>query len=97
MLPRRTGSRGYTARDNRRFVNAVCTVAISLLKSLPGRLAAVLADRGYDSDAIIRHCLENNSRPIIPPRINRKERRPYDRARYRLHHYVEHALLRLKA
>ncbi len=73
-----------------------CTIAIPLLKSLPGSSAAVLADRGYDSDVIVRHCLENNSRPVIPPHINRKEHRPYDRPLYRLRYCVENAFLRLK-
>ncbi len=52
-----------------------CTVAVPLLESLSGSPAAVLANRGYDSDAI-RYCRENNSRPVIPPRINRKNSAP---------------------
>ena len=56
----------------------------------------MLADKGYDADAIIRQATEQSMRPVIPPRRNRKEQRAYDKELYRLRHLVENAFLHLK-
>ena len=52
----------------------------------------LIADRGYDSDAII----EQGMKPVIPPRKNRTRQRPYDKHLYKLRHLVENAFLHLK-
>lgn len=44
---------------------------------------AVIADRGYDSDAFVGTVIGRGSEPVIPPTKNRKYPRPYDRALYR--------------
>jgi transposase len=56
----------------------------------------LLADKGYDSDAIVAQAEANQMRVVIPPRRNRKEPRDYDRDLYRLRHWVENAFLYLK-
>ena len=56
----------------------------------------LLADKGYDADAIIRQATEQGMSPVIPPRRNRKEQRAYDKDLYRLRHLVENAFLHLK-
>jgi transposase len=56
----------------------------------------LLADKGYYSDAIIAQATEQGMKAQIPPRKNRKEQRPYDKALYKLRHLVENAFLHLK-
>jgi len=56
----------------------------------------LLADKGYDSDAIIDAAKWNGMEPVIPPRKNRKEQRYFDREIYKLRHLVENAFLVLK-
>jgi transposase len=56
----------------------------------------LLADRGYDSDAIVQSAVDRGMTPVIPPRKNRKVRRHYDEHLYRLRHLVENAFLKLK-
>ena len=56
----------------------------------------LLADKGYDSNAIIAQALEQGMDPVIPPRKHRKESRDYDKHLYRLRHLVENAFLHLK-
>ena len=57
---------------------------------------ALLADRGYDTDAIIEQALEQGMEVVIPPKKNRKVQREYDEATYKLRHLVENAFLHLK-
>jgi transposase len=56
----------------------------------------LLADRGYDSDAIVQQANQQGMQAQIPPRKNRKEPRSYDKHLYKLRHLVENAFLRLK-
>ena len=56
----------------------------------------LLADRGYDTDAIILKAADKGMTPVIPPRKNRKELRKYDEYLYKLRHLVENAFLLLK-
>ena len=56
----------------------------------------LLADKGYDSDAIIAQARKQGMRPGIPPRKNRKEQREWDKHLYKLRHLVENAFLHLK-
>ena len=60
------------------------------------RAGHLLADRGYDSDAIIIKAQKQGINPVIPPRKNRKEQRYYDKELYKLRHLVENAFLQLK-
>ena len=56
----------------------------------------LLADKGYDSDAIIEQAAKQGMQAVIPPKKNRKTARKYDKALYRLRHLVENAFLHLK-
>lgn len=56
----------------------------------------LIADKGYDSDAIIAQAQEQGMRAEIPPKKNRKEQREYDKHLYKLRHLVENAFLHLK-
>ena len=60
------------------------------------RAECLLADKGYDTDAIIQAALEAGMQVIIPPKPNRKEQRDYDKYLYKLRHLVENAFLKLK-
>jgi len=56
----------------------------------------LIADRGYDSDAIIEQAMKQGMKPVIPPRKNRTRQRSYDKYLYKLRHLVENAFLHLK-
>jgi transposase len=56
----------------------------------------LLADKGYDSDAIVEQAQQQGMQAQIPPRKNRKEPRSYDKHLYKLRHLVENAFLELK-
>jgi transposase len=58
--------------------------------------AALLADRGYDTDSIVAQALAAGMEVVIPPKRNRKEIREYDKHLYKLRHLVENAFLHLK-
>ncbi len=42
----------------------------------------LLADRGYDSDAIITQAISQGMKAVIPLRKNRKSKRAYDKHLY---------------
>ena len=65
-------------------------------KIRPHTAEYLLADRGYDTDAIILKAADKGMTPVIPPRKNRKELRKYDEYLYKLRHLVENAFLLLK-
>jgi transposase len=50
---------------------------------------ALLADKGYDSDAFIDCLKERAIKPVIPPKSNRKVKRDCDFALYRERNLVE--------
>ena len=57
---------------------------------------ALLADRGYDVNAIIESARSMGMEIVIPPKKNRKEQRHYDKDLYKLRHLIENAFLMLK-
>ncbi len=57
---------------------------------------AMLADKGYDSDAIREELLGHGILPVIPPRANRKDPPAYDRAKYKERNKIERLFNRLK-
>ena len=73
---------------------ADCTQAGKLIEGLTAE--NLLADKGYDSDAIIEQATEQGMKAQIPPKRNRKEQRHYDKELYKLRHLVENAFLHLK-
>ena len=50
---------------------------------------AVIADKGYDSSALIEVIKANNSTPVIPAKKNRKIKRDYDSHIYKERHLIE--------
>ena len=57
----------------------------------------LLADKGYDSDAIVQKAQDQGMQVVIPPRKNRKVQREYDKQIYKFRHLVENAFLYLKS
>ena len=55
-----------------------------------------IADRGYDTDAILQQAAMQGMNAVIPPKKNRTVQRPYDENRYKLRHLVENAFLHLE-
>ena len=73
---------------------ADCTQAGRLIEGIDAD--HLLADRGYDSNAIVKKAKKQGMEAVIPPKKNRKIQRPYDKELYKLRHLVENAFLRLK-
>jgi transposase len=72
---------------------ADCTQASRLIEGLTAE--ALLADKGYDTDAILEQAKNQGMEPVIPPKRNRKVQREYDEELYKLRHLVENAFLYL--
>jgi transposase len=73
---------------------ADCTQAIALIDGFSAEY--LLADRGYDSNAVLCQAKLQGMSPVIPPKRNRKEPREYDKEIYKARHLVENAFLYLK-
>ena len=56
----------------------------------------LLADRGYDTDAVLEKAKSQGIAAVIPPKRNRKVQRDYDKELYKIRHLVENAFLHLK-
>jgi len=57
---------------------------------------AVVADKGYDSNAFVDTIHAMGAEAVIPPRSNRLTPRGYDKARYKARNLVERFFNRLK-
>lgn len=68
--------------------------ALPLLESR--KVEAVLADKGYDSDAIVAKIESLGAVAVIPSRRCRKVQRPRDRTLYKLRNRIERCFNRLK-
>ena len=73
---------------------ADCTKACDLIEGLGAE--HLIADRGYDSDAIVEQAKIQGMQAQIPPRKNRKELRAFDEYLYCHRHLVENAFLHIK-
>jgi transposase len=71
-----------------------CTQAIALLAD--SQAEAVLADKGYDTDAIVEHIENTGARAVVPPKSNRKQQREYDQELYKKRNRIERCFSRLK-
>jgi transposase len=71
------------------------TVADDLIKRAVG-LRYLIADKGYDADALRKSLRKAGTVPVIPGRANRKRKVRYDKARYKERHLIENAFCRLK-
>jgi hypothetical protein len=50
---------------------------VELIEGIEAR--CLLADRGYDTDAIVEKAEEMGMQMVIPPKKNRKEQRKHDK------------------
>jgi transposase len=57
---------------------------------------AVIADKGYDSDALVSKAESAGAEAVIPPRSNRKESRVVDWYLYKERNHVERFMNRVK-
>jgi transposase len=71
-----------------------CTQAIVLLGER--KVSYVLADKGYDTDAIVEHVATMGAVAVIPPKRNRKQQREYDKDLYKQRNRIERCFSRLK-
>ena len=61
------------------------------------RAQHLVADKGYDTDAIVAQAIAQQMVPAIPPKSNRIVQREYDKHIYKSRHLVENAFLGLKS
>ena len=73
---------------------ADCTQAVALIEGFAAE--NLLADQGYDSDVIISQALSRRMSVVIPPKMNRKILRDYDKELYKARYLIEKAFLYLK-
>jgi transposase len=76
--------------------NVADVKAAPALLARMGRARYLLADKGYDADALRRTLRQAGAVPVIPGRSSRKRRVRYDRERYKGRHLIENAFCRLK-
>ena len=57
---------------------------------------ALLADKAFDADWLVKDLTERGSKVVIPPRSNRKAAREYDKEIYKWRHLVENFFCKLK-
>jgi transposase len=69
--------------------------ARELLPRLP-KAAALLADRGYDSNWFRNALADQGTVPCIPPTKSRKQPLDYDKTLYRQRHKIENMFAKLK-
>ena len=60
------------------------------------RTTTILADKGYDSDALIKQLENQGCAVLIPPKRNRKVKREYDRHTYKNRFLVEQFFQKIK-
>jgi transposase len=72
------------------------TAAPHVIAAIPGRLKRLVADRGYDADALRRDLRAAGATPIIPGRRTRKRPIRHDASRYKDRWRIEAAFCRLK-
>ena len=73
---------------------ADCTQAGQLIEGIAAE--HLLADRGYDTNAILEQAAQQGINCVIPPKKNRIDQREYDKYLYKIRHLVENAILHLK-
>ena len=73
---------------------ADCIPAAHLIDGFSAQ--CLLADKGYDTDDVLRQVQEQGMLPVIPPKRNRRDCRAYDSHLYKARHLVENAFLHLK-
>jgi len=67
-----------------------------LFRMLADRIEALLADKGYDADAIRAEIAAVGVEAVIPAKSNRRIPTPHDREKYRWRNLVERMFSKLK-
>ena len=67
-----------------------------LFRMLGGRITALLADRGYDADAIRAEIVAAGVQAVIPAKRGRRNPALHDRDKYRLRSRIEQLFSKLK-
>ena len=73
---------------------ADCTQAAKLIEGIDAD--HLIADKGYDTDAILEVARARGMNAVIPPKKNRTVQRSCDKELYQLCHLVENAFPHLK-
>jgi transposase len=73
---------------------ADCKQAESLIAGI--KASHLIADKAYDTNAIIDIAQDSNMVPVIPPKRNRKFQREIDTYLYKLRHIVENTFQKFK-
>ena len=85
-MPVRVEITGGTVPDNSQAHELISEIEAQYL----------LADRAYDTDAIIQEAADRKMEAVIPPKKNRKIRRKYNKDIYENRYQVEKSFLKLK-
>jgi transposase len=71
-------------------------MARALIDAAAGRFTRLIADRGYDSNAVRQAIAEQGAEPVIPSTTSRRAPILYDTVAYRARNLVERLWCRLK-
>jgi hypothetical protein len=66
---------------------ADCSQAEALIEGLPS--ACLMADKAYDTNALLELLAARRTQAVIPPKCNRKVQRRYDQYLYKLRHIID--------
>jgi transposase len=72
------------------------TMAATLIEAANGRFDRLIADRGYDTNAIREAIAAQGAEAVIPSTASRRASIAYDRAAYKARNLVERLWCRLK-
>lgn len=72
------------------------TMAANLIEAATGRFDRLIADRGYDTNAIRAAIVAQGAQVVIPSTTSRRAPIPYDRVAYKARNLVERLWCRLK-
>jgi transposase len=70
------------------------TQAVSLLEGICA--GAVLADKAYDADEVLRKIEGDGAKAVIPLKNNRKQQRAFDAEQYKNRNLIERFFCRIK-
>lgn len=66
------------------------------MRMIADRIDALLADKGYDADAIRQELADAEIEAVIPARRNRRNPAPHDQVKYRWRNRIERLFSKLK-
>lgn len=67
-----------------------------ILEALPTEVGAVVGDKGYDTNAVVKHSEEHEAEVVIPSKKNRTTERIIDKNLYKDRNKVERFFLKIK-